>query len=60
MGSCILSPDAEEDFTPAHVFESPDNDEEDEDEVTPRMKPVGIVYYHRDPYHTQYRPHPIA
>ncbi|KAL0061839.1 hypothetical protein AAF712_011281 [Marasmius tenuissimus] len=38
--------EAEEDFTLEHVFNSPDDDDEDEDDVTPRMKPVGIVYYH--------------
>ncbi|KAL0061843.1 hypothetical protein AAF712_011285 [Marasmius tenuissimus] len=38
--------EAEEDFTLKYVLNSPDDDEEDEDEVTPRMKPVGIVYYH--------------
>ncbi|KAK1221613.1 hypothetical protein PQX77_015579 [Marasmius sp. AFHP31] len=36
--------EAEEDFTLEHVFNSPDDDEDDEDDVTPRMKPVGIVY----------------
>ncbi|KAJ8081593.1 hypothetical protein PM082_007439 [Marasmius tenuissimus] len=38
--------EAEEDFTPEHVSNSPDDDDDDEDDVTPRMKPVGIVYYH--------------
>ncbi|KAL0064470.1 hypothetical protein AAF712_008634 [Marasmius tenuissimus] len=50
--------EAEEDFTLEHVFNSPDDDdddeddvnspdedEEDEDDVSPRMEPVGFVYY---------------
>ncbi|KAL0575610.1 hypothetical protein V5O48_006371 [Marasmius crinis-equi] len=38
--------EAEEDFTLEHVWNDPDDDDADADDDKPKLKPVGIVYYH--------------